>query len=205
MHSAFHAQAGAGSRFFSSERDSATTLGCRHREPPCVVIMGVAGCGKSSLGQCCAREWGVPLLEGDDFHPDENIAKMREGHPLSDEDRTVWLDALSRKLPEHAATGVVLTCSALRQRYRDVLRTAAVPSLRFVFLSISLDDARVRVASRPGHLFPASLVASQFETLEDPSTENGVLSLDAMRPTSELACAVTKWVFGRDACRGRQP
>lgn len=159
-----------------------------------LVVMGVAGCGKSSLGQVCAAHLGLPLLEGDDFHSSSNVNKMRSGVPLSDDDRQTWLDTLAAQLQAHPA-GVVLTCSALRQRYRDRLR-AAVPGLRFVFLSLTQDQARERVAARPGHLFPVSLVASQFETLEDPSSEVGVLRVDATRPLAELGAQVEQWLQG---------
>ncbi|MGQ3117475.1 MAG: gluconokinase [Hydrogenophaga sp.] len=159
-----------------------------------LVVMGVAGCGKSSLGQLCARTLGVPLLEGDDFHSASNVAKMRGGIPLSDDDRAAWLDTLAEQLQAHAE-GVVLTCSALKLRYRDRLR-AAVPGLRFVFLELTQEQARERVAARPAHLFPVSLVASQFATLEDPRREPGVLPLDATRPLAELGEAVVHWVHG---------
>src|SRR3990167_11238428 len=89
-----------------------------------LVVMGVAGCGKSSLGQLCAAALGLPLLEGDDFHSASNVAKMRSGTPLSDEDRAAWLDTLAAQLQAHPQ-GVVLTCSALKRRYRERLRAAA--------------------------------------------------------------------------------
>lgn len=161
-----------------------------------LVIMGVAGCGKSSLGQLCARTLGVPLLEGDDFHSASNVAKMRGGIALSDEDRAAWLDTLAGQLQAHV-DGVVLTCSALKLRYRDRLR-AAVPGLRFVFLELTQEQARERVAARPAHLFPVSLVASQFATLEDPREEPGVLRLDATRELAALGAEVTRWVSGSE-------
>lgn len=157
-----------------------------------LVVMGVAGCGKSSLGQRCAEALGLPLLEGDDFHSAGNVAKMRSGIPLSDDDRATWLDTLASQLQAHP-DGVVLTCSALKQRYRDRLRAAA-PGLRFVFLDLTQEQARERVAARPAHLFPVSLVASQFATLEDPRDEPGVLHLDATLPLPDLGSAVVRWV-----------
>lgn len=158
-----------------------------------VVIMGVAGCGKSSLGSRCAQALGVPLLEGDDFHSVQSIGKMRSGVPLTDADRHSWLDVLANELRTRQAVGCVLTCSALRQRYRDHLRQA-VPGLRFVFLVLTPAQARERVAARPAHLFPVSLVASQFEALEDPSHEPGVLRLDATAPLEALEADVVRWV-----------
>lgn len=168
-----------------------------HRsENTLLVVMGVAGCGKSSLGQWCAQALGVPLLEGDDFHSAGNILKMRSGSPLSDEDRAEWLDTLAAQLQSHGG-GVVLTCSALRRRYRDRLRAAA-PGLRFVFLDLTQEQARARVAARPAHVFPVSLVASQFETLEDPREEPGVLRLDATRELAALGAEVARWVRGSE-------
>lgn len=163
-------------------------------DAPFLVVMGVAGCGKSSLGQHCAAALGVPLLEGDDFHPPMNINKMRSGTPLEDSDREAWLDTLASELQAHTG-GVVLTCSALRQRYRDRLR-AAVPGLRFAFLDLTEEQARERVGSRPAHLFPVSLVASQFATLESPAQEPGVLRLDATEPLDALQHQVVQWVRG---------
>jgi len=157
-----------------------------------LVVMGVAGCGKSSLGQLCAQALGLPLLEGDDFHSAGNVAKMRSGTPLSDDDRAAWLDALAAELQAHPQ-GVVLTCSALKRRYRDRLR-AATPGLCFVFLELTQEQARKRVAARPAHLFPVSLVASQFATLEDPRDEPGVLPLDASQSLQDLGSAVVRWV-----------
>jgi gluconokinase len=159
-----------------------------------LVVMGVAGCGKSSLGQLCAGSLGVPLLEGDDFHSENNVAKMRSGTPLSDDDRAIWLDTLAEQLKAHPQ-GVVLTCSALKLRYRDRLR-AAMPGLRFVFLELTQEQSRARVAARPAHLFPVSLVASQFAALEDPRHEPGVLRLDATLPLADLGSAVVRWVHG---------
>ncbi len=160
---------------------------------PALVVMGVAGCGKSSLGQACADALGWQLLEGDDYHSPESVAKMRAGIALTDSDRDGWLATLGALL-QTSGRGVVLTCSALRQRYRDRLR-AAVPDLRFAFLQLDQDTALARVAARAGHLFPPSLVASQFATLEDPSAEPGVLRLDATQSLDTLTSQVTQWLL----------
>jgi gluconokinase len=149
-----------------------------------VVVMGVAGCGKSSLGRRYAQACQLPFLEGDDFHTANNVAKMRGGIPLNDADRDPWLDALAAELQAHPQ-GAVLSCSALRRRYRDRLRQA-VPGLRFLYLTLTQAQSRERVAARSAQLFPVGLVASQFETLEDPRGEEGVLCLDAMRPLDAL-------------------
>jgi gluconokinase len=154
--------------------------------------MGVAGCGKSSLGRACADVLGWDLLEGDDFHAPQSLAKMRAGIPLDDADREGWLNRLGQMLKARPQ-GVVLSCSALRQRYRNQLR-AARPGLRFVFLDLDEATARERVAARTGHLFPPSLVASQFATLESPVGEPGVLRLDATAPLDQLRDQVLAWL-----------
>lgn len=157
-----------------------------------VVVMGVAGCGKSAVGRRMAAQLGLPLIEGDDFHPPRNIHKMEQGVPLTDRDRAGWLQALGAKLAQHPA-GAVLTCSALKRAYRDTLR-AAVPELRFVHLAITPAESLRRVAGRSGHFYPPSLVASQFEALQDPAGEPGVLALDATASLEELALNAVQWL-----------
>ena len=157
-----------------------------------LVIMGVAGCGKSSLGAAVAAAEGLRLVEGDDFHSPESRAKMSQGIALTDEDRAGWLERLGQELAR-SDTGVVLTCSALKRAYRDRLRAAA-PGLRFVFLDISREDAGRRVAARAGqHFFSTSLVDSQFATLERPDGEAGVLRADAALALPELQRQVSAW------------
>lgn len=157
-----------------------------------IVIMGVAGCGKSTVGAAVAAAEGLPLVEGDDFHSAANRAKMAGGIALTDTDRAAWLQELGRQLAAHPA-GVVLTCSALRRSYRDRLRRAA-PDLRFVFLDIGREEAQRRVASRGTHFFSASLVESQFATLESPVGEPGVLRVDALEPLAEQQRRIATWL-----------
>jgi gluconokinase len=157
-----------------------------------IVIMGVSGCGKSEVGRSIAELLGLPLVEGDDFHPKRNIHKMQQGIALTDDDRADWLVSLGRELARHPR-GAVLTCSALKLAYRDTLR-AAVPNLRFVHLAITQDESLRRVAQRPDHFYPPSLVASQFEALQDPVAEPGVLQLDATATVQALAEAAAQWV-----------
>ena len=155
--------------------------------------MGVSGCGKSSVGAACAEALGWTLHEGDAYHAPESVAKMRAGTPHTDDDRAGWLDRLADLLaspPEGA--GRVLTCSALRKRYRDRLRQA-VPRLGFVFLALDYDAALARVQARPGHFFSPTLVSNQFATLESPVGEPGVLVLDATQPMADLVAAVVAW------------
>lgn len=160
-----------------------------------IVVMGVAGCGKSSVGAAVARALGWDLIEGDDHHPEANQAKMRAGTPLTDEDRAGWLDTLGRLLAAPAAEhGVVLTCSALKKRYRDQLRQHA-PAVHFVWLRIDEATALARVTQRAGeHLFPPSLVKSQFAALEPPLGETGVLAVDATAQIQAIADQVLAWV-----------
>lgn len=155
--------------------------------------MGVAGSGKSTLARRIAQALGRALVEGDDFHPPENVQKMRAGVPLTDADRVGWLDRLGQELGAHPQ-GAVLSCSALKASYRDRLRAAA-PGLCFVFLDVPPEAARERVAQRGGaHFFPPSVVASQFATLEDPSGEAGVLRLDGLLPPEVLEARAIAWV-----------
>ncbi|MDM0016223.1 gluconokinase [Variovorax saccharolyticus] len=158
-----------------------------------MVVMGVSGCGKSSLGAALAQACALPLIEGDDFHPAENVSKMRAGIPLTDADRADWLATLGRELAARPQ-GAVLTCSALKRDYRERLRSA-VPGLRFVFMELTREESERRVASRAGaHMFPASLVANQFATLESPVGEAGVLAVDATAPMAELVAQVRAWL-----------
>jgi gluconokinase len=158
-----------------------------------LIVMGVAGCGKSSLGRAVAAQANVPLIEGDDFHLPASVRKMRAGVALDDADRQDWLDRLGQELRRHP-DGAVLTCSALKRAYRDRLRLAS-PGVRFVHLVIDRDTAWARVQARAGeHLFPPTLVNSQFATLERPTGEPGVIEVDATRPTAEQARQVLSWM-----------
>lgn len=157
-----------------------------------VVVMGVAGCGKSTLGAAVARELDCPLIEGDDFHLPPSRAKMRAGIALQDSDREPWLDRVGRFIAQQGGA-TVATCSALKRRYRERLR-AQVPGLLFVFMDITESDAARRVHARPQHMFPASLVSSQFEALESPVGEPGVLRVDATQTVQAQVDAVMSWL-----------
>lgn len=171
-------------------RSTARTAGVR------VVVMGVAGCGKSAVGELIASKLGLPLIEGDDFHPAANVSKMQRGVPLTDDDRADWLQTLGLALARHS-DGAVLTCSALKASYRERLRAAATPlstPLYFVYLQISEAESLRRVGQRAGHFYPPSLVASQFAALQDPSGEPGVLTLDGSAPLSDLGRRAAQWL-----------
>lgn len=159
-----------------------------------LVVMGVAGCGKSSLGTALAEAEGAHLIEGDAYHSASNREKMRRGIPLTDADRAGWLDTLAGQLSAHPAR-VVLTCSALKRAYRERLRAAA-PGLRFVFMEIDPASARARVEARDAHFFSPTLIASQFEALESPVGESGVLRVDALVPLAHLRDEVSAWLRG---------
>jgi gluconokinase len=162
---------------------------------PALVVMGVAGCGKSALGRSLAESLGWHFIEADAHHPPANVDKMRRGVPLGDEDRAGWLAMLATELAAAAARGqtTVLACSALKARYRDQFRAAA-PGLRFAFLGLPKEVAARRVADRPGHYMPASLVDSQFADLEPPTGEPGVLTLDAVQPLDVLVQQTLEWL-----------
>jgi gluconokinase len=146
-----------------------------------VVVMGVSGSGKTTAGKVIAAERGVPFIDGDDLHTPEARAKMTAGIPLTDEDRAPWLDRIGRALADAATypDGVVIACSALRRIYRDHLRAIAGACLRFLFLKGDKALMRSRVGGRKGHYMPASLVDSQFATLETPEGEGDVITLAA--------------------------
>jgi gluconokinase len=133
----------------------------------CVVVMGVSGSGKTTVGLALAQRLGWVFVEGDDFHTEESIAKMREGVPLTDADRLPWVETLRDSVRDHHAEGraVVMTCSALRRRYRELLAEGR-PWIRFCHLTLSDQVLSARLAGRRGHYMSASLLQSQLETLE---------------------------------------
>lgn len=157
-----------------------------------LVVMGVSGCGKSHVGALIAARLGLPLIEGDAFHSDANRSLMQTGTPLTDADRADWLQRLGLELARHTS-GAVLTCSALKAAYRNRLR-AASPGLRFAWLALDVDTAKQRVAQRSTHFFPTGLVDTQFEALESPAHEPGVLQLDALVTPEALADEVLRWL-----------
>lgn len=157
--------------------------------PAIYVVMGVSGCGKSTVGAQLAAALGVSFLEGDSLHPARNVARMAAGFALSDEDREGWLQALAGRIRQArlAGQGLVLSCSALKRSYRDILRQGA-PDLRFIHLHGASDLLAARMAERTGHYMPLSLLASQLGTLEVPGEEENAQRFDvASRPEDIVA------------------
>jgi gluconokinase len=143
---------------------------------PPIVVMGVSGSGKSTVGAALAQRLRVPFADADDFHPEANIAKMSAGHALNDDDRRPWLETIGGWLAEHVGGGV-MSCSALKHAYRDQLRDHC-PSVEFLHLAGTPEVIGRRQASRPGHFMPASLLASQFETLEPLAADERGVAID---------------------------
>ena len=158
-------------------------------ERPLVVVMGVSGAGKSAVGIALAQLLEVRFVDADALHPPANVAKMAAGTPLTDADRWPWLDLVGEALVDASETGLVVACSALKRAYRDRIRAAA-PAALFVHLTVprpALDD---RVANRPGHFMPASLLDSQLETLEPLGPDEAGCTLDSeggVEPTARRA------------------
>lgn len=153
--------------------------------------MGVSGSGKSLIGSALARALGVDFVEGDDYHPAENIERMSSGIPLTDENRVQWLRSLAGRIREanNAVTGLVMTCSALKRSYRDLLRAEA-SELRFVFLRGERAVIAARLAGRRGHYMPPSLLDSQLATLEEPSSDEDVWVCDISESPKDLVATL---------------
>lgn len=148
--------------------------------PTAIIVMGVSGCGKTSVGAALAERLGLSFVEGDVLHPPANVEKMAKGTPLTDADRWPWLETIGALMAEALAKGegIIVSCSALKRTYRERLRAAAGGKLRFVYLSGSRELLTERMGARTGHFMPLSLLESQLQTLEVPSGEEGVVTVD---------------------------
>ncbi|WP_261620963.1 gluconokinase [Pseudarthrobacter equi] len=160
---------------------------------PRVVVMGVSGCGKTTIGDLVARQLGVPFLDGDSLHPVENVAKMAAGTPLTDEDRWPWLATVGAELANAGDGGMVLACSALRRSYRDAIRQQA-PDTVFLHLHGSKEVLTARTEGRSGHFMPPALLESQLATLEPLAADEAGAVVDIAAPVDEVvASALASW------------
>jgi len=164
-------------------------------DAPRVVVMGVSGCGKSTLGRALAQRLGVHYVEGDELHPPENVARMAAGVPLTDADRHGWLQQVAGQLANATSRsrGVVVSCSALKRSYRDLLRAAA-PDTRFVHLHGDRALLQQRLSARQGHYMPPSLLQSQLDTLQPPQADEQALTLDIALPPDQQADQAQAWL-----------
>jgi gluconokinase len=162
--------------------------------PLAIVVMGVSGCGKSSVGERLAALRGVRFVEGDQLHPAANVAKMAQGIPLTDADRMPWLEriACEFKAALDAGEGVVLSCSSLKKSYRDVFRNAADGRLVFVFLEGTRDVLMTRMSARKGHFMPVSLLDDQLKVLEVPRGEPDVVTVNIDDPLERIVLLACK-------------
>lgn len=163
-----------------------------------LLVMGVSGSGKSTIGAELARALGLPFADADGFHPPANIEKMSAGTPLTDTDRWPWLDALGAWLAAQAGGGVI-ACSALKRAYRDRLRQA-VPGLRILHLAGQPAMIAARQAAREHHFMPASLMASQFATLEPPGPDEAALMLDITAPPTAIIAEAAAQLRRSERC-----
>ncbi|WP_367324302.1 gluconokinase [Streptomyces sp. HUAS ZL42] len=165
------------------------------RTPHVVVVMGVAGTGKTTIGPLLAARLGVPYAEADDFHPPANIAKMSAGVPLDDADRWPWLDAIGAWAHGRAGLGGVVSCSALKRSYRDRLRAAA-PGIVFVHLTGDRKLVADRMAHRRGHFMPHALLDSQFATLQPLGADEAGVAVDVSGSPQEITDRAAKALAG---------
>jgi gluconokinase len=152
---------------------------------PLVVVMGVSGSGKTTVGTAVADRLGLVYKDADDFHPQANIDKMAAGHPLDDEDRAPWLQAIGEWLHEHVDSGAVASCSALKRRYRDAL-LAAAPDIHFLHLAGAADIISERMKNRPKHFMKASMLQSQIATLEPLQDDEPGVAIDVRSSVDEI-------------------
>lgn len=135
---------------------------------PIFYVMGVSGCGKSTIGKLLAEEFNIPFFDGDDYHPDKNVQKMAAGNPLNDHDRQGWLQRLNALSKAHKQKGAVIACSALKQAYREILSQRMAKQVEFIYLKGTLEEISERLHQRKNHFMPPELLESQFNTLERP-------------------------------------
>lgn len=159
-----------------------------------IIVMGVSGSGKTSVGKAIARAWNCAFMDGDDLHPSANINKMSKGIPLTDEDREGWLDIIVRECVAIIQNGkqMVITCSALKRKYRDKLRSG-VASVTFVYLKAAYDKVFQQLEGRQDHFMPVSLLKSQFAVLEEPGKqEDDVLTIEVQESLDDTVAVILR-------------
>lgn len=161
----------------------------------CFVVMGVAGCGKSTVGLAVAEAVGATYLDGDDLHPESNIAKMSSGRPLNDDDRAPWLDKVGAALRVRDGT-VLIGCSALKRAYRDRIRAAAGEPVRFLHLAGAREVIEARMSVRSGHFMPVTLLDSQFAALEPLQADEDGIAVDIDQPIARVVAQIASAIQG---------
>ncbi|HTH96719.1 MAG TPA: gluconokinase [Stellaceae bacterium] len=158
------------------------------QKPIALVLMGVSGCGKSTIAKILATRLHWPFIEGDDLHPPANVEKMSAGIPLNDEDRAPWLAAIAATIVDDLTAGrsCIITCSALKRRYRETIG-GGNPQVLFIYLKGDRQMIAQRLAGRKGHFMPTSLLDSQFAALEEPGPEEHALTVEIGPPPDEIA------------------
>lgn len=175
------------------------TAALQHRSEPSrlFVVMGVAGCGKSSIGEALANAMQGKFMDGDHFHPKANIEKMSSGQPLSDEDRMPWLTIVGKEMAGHE--GVIFAgCSALKKAYREKIAQTAGEPVTFIFLDGSKELIGKRMAARKGHFMPTKLLESQFATLERPDDTELAITVDIAVPMATIVDEITQRILKRE-------
>jgi gluconokinase len=154
-----------------------------------VVVMGVSGAGKSTVGQLIATQLGAPFRDADSFHPPANVTKMSSGAPLTDEDRWPWLKAIAAWIAQHRAAGTtcVVTCSALKRAYRDIVTDSQHADVRIVYLKGNFELIAARLAARKGHFMPPALLKSQFDALQEPAADEHAIVAPIYATPEEIA------------------
>ncbi len=158
-----------------------------------IIVMGVSGSGKSTVGEKLAEALNLPFLEGDSLHPKSNVDKMASGIPLQDEDRWPWLDKIGERMAT-AEQGLIVSCSSLKKSYRDRLRAAVGGQLAFVFLDGSFEVLHEHMGHRTGHFMPVTMLESQLATLESPVGEPLVFRADVVDPIEKIVAESLEWL-----------
>lgn len=158
-----------------------------------IIVMGVSGSGKSTVGEKLAEALNLPFLEGDSLHPKSNVDKMASGIPLQDEDRWPWLDKIGERMAV-AEQGLIVSCSSLKKSYRDRLRAAVGGQLAFVFLDGSFEVLHEHMGHRTGHFMPVTMLESQLATLESPVGEPLVFRADVVDPIEKIVAESLEWL-----------